>query len=68
MFEVVGVDLPIRVSLTSGAGVTDVFSDIEGADWVVIFVLFNNIVSDCRTTLRKYWFNDNTLLFWYCLI
>jgi len=56
------------MSLTSGAGVTDVFSDIEGADWVVIFVLFNNIVSDCRTILRKYWFTDNTFLFGYCYI
>ena len=34
MFEVVGID-PIRVSLTSGAGVIGVFSDIEGANWVV---------------------------------
>jgi hypothetical protein len=46
MFEVVGVDPPIKVSLTSGAGVTGVFSDIEGANGVVMFVLFNNIVSD----------------------
>ena len=46
MFEVVGVDPPIRVSLTSGAGVMGVFSDVEGANWVVMFVLFNNIVSD----------------------
>jgi hypothetical protein len=29
MFEVVGVDPPIKVSLTSGAGVMGVFSDIE---------------------------------------
>ena len=50
MFEVVGVDLPIRVSLASCAGVMDVFSDIEGANWVVMFVLFNNIVSDGRST------------------
>ena len=46
MFEVVGVDPPIRVSLTSGAVVMGVFSDVEGANWVVMFVLFNNIVSD----------------------
>ena len=31
VFEVVGVDLPIRVSLTSGAGVMVVSSDILGA-------------------------------------
>jgi hypothetical protein len=46
MFEVVGVDPPIKVSLTSGADVMGVFSDIEGANWVVMFVLFNNFVSD----------------------
>jgi hypothetical protein len=50
MFGVVGVDLPIRVSLTSGAGMMGVFSDIEGANWVVMLVLFNNIVSDGRST------------------
>jgi hypothetical protein len=34
MFEIVGgVDLPIRVSLTSGADMLSVFSNIEGANW-----------------------------------
>ena len=34
MSEVVGgVDLPIRVSLTSGADMLGVFSNIEGANW-----------------------------------
>jgi hypothetical protein len=34
MFEVVGgVDLPIRVSLTSGADMMGIFSNIEGANW-----------------------------------
>jgi hypothetical protein len=46
VFEVVGVDLPIKVSLTSGAGVTVVFAVIVGAIWVVMFVLFNSIESD----------------------
>jgi hypothetical protein len=41
VLEVVGVDLPIKVSLTSGAGVTGVFAVIVGAIWVVMFVLFN---------------------------
>ena len=50
MFEVVGVDPPIKVSLTSGAGVMGVFSDVEGANWVVMFVLFNNSVSDAMPT------------------
>jgi hypothetical protein len=53
MFEVVGVDPPIKVSLTSGAGVMGVFSGIEGANWVVIFVLFNNILSDGRLSCAK---------------
>jgi hypothetical protein len=43
VFEVVGVDLPIKVSLTSGAGVKVVFAVIVGAIWVVMFVLFNSI-------------------------
>jgi hypothetical protein len=44
VFEVVGVDLPIRVSLTSGAGVMVVSSDIIGAIPAVTFVSFNTIV------------------------
>jgi hypothetical protein len=47
VFEVVGVDLPIKVLLTSGAGVIVViFSVIVGAIEVVIFVLFSSIESD----------------------
>jgi hypothetical protein len=47
VFEVVGVDLPIKVLLTSGAGVIVIlFSVIAGAIRVVIFVLFNSIESD----------------------
>jgi hypothetical protein len=46
VLEVVGVDLPIKVSLTSGAGVTVVFAVIVGAIWVVMFVLFYSIESD----------------------
>ena len=47
VFEVVGVDLPIKVLLTSGAGVIVVlFSVIVGAIRVVMFVLFNSIESD----------------------
>jgi hypothetical protein len=45
VFEVVGVDLPIKVSLTSGAGVIVVFAVIVGAIWMVMFVLFNSIES-----------------------
>jgi hypothetical protein len=45
MFEVVGVDLPIRVSLTSGADVIEAFSDIEG-EILAMFVLFDTIMSD----------------------
>jgi hypothetical protein len=46
VFEVVGVDLPINVLLTSSAGVTVIFSVIVGEVEVVIFVLFNSIESD----------------------
>ena len=46
VFDLVGVDPPIRVSFTSGAGVIVVFSDIAGANFVVIFELLNTIVSD----------------------
>jgi hypothetical protein len=46
VFEVVGVDLPIRVSLTSGAGVIVGFPVIVGAIWEVIFVLFNSTELD----------------------
>jgi hypothetical protein len=47
VFEVVGVDLPIKVLLTSGADVIVVlFSVIVGAIGIVIFVLFNSIESD----------------------
>ena len=44
VFEVVGIDLPIRVSLTSGAGVTVVASDKIGAISVVTIHSFNTIV------------------------
>jgi hypothetical protein len=44
IFEVVGVDLPIRVSLTSGADVIEAFSDIEG-EILVMFVLFDKFIT-----------------------
>jgi hypothetical protein len=58
----VGVDLPIRVSFTSGAGVAVVFSDITGAVCVVKFVSFNTIVSDGIPKLGKYWLINNSIL------
>src|SRR4030095_14190533 len=45
MFDVVGVDLPIRVSLTSGTDVIEAFSDIKG-EILVMFVLFDTTISD----------------------